>query len=430
VRLLWVNHASFVVEHGETRILCDPWLEGTAFDHGLALLAPTRFEASDWAKVTHVWFSHEHPDHFSPYTLRRVPAEVRSRITVLFQRTRDRKVATVCRDLGFRDVQELPAGRWMAVAQGLQVLCQPYEGCDSWLAVRADGQTLVNLNDCRVDTPAKARAVRRKVGDRVDVLLTQFSDADWTGKEEPSAIVRARAAEKLDWIGLQVAVLRPHAVIPCASFMWFCHEENQALNARGNRIADAVRFLSDQPTSTVVLYPGDVWDVGAAHDNAPGITKYLQDGDRALRNGPRVRAPTVPLEDLTRQADAFFTRLRRANGPLTRLFNAWGRHRPARIHVLDLATSFELDDRGLRPIDVAPSACDVLLGSSALSYCFRHPWGGETLTINGRYHVGEGDPAAFFLPFRLATANNHGRHLGTIPFLRLRERLWRATGLR
>jgi hypothetical protein len=28
----WVNHAGFVLHTGDLRILCDPWLEGTAFN--------------------------------------------------------------------------------------------------------------------------------------------------------------------------------------------------------------------------------------------------------------------------------------------------------------------------------------------------------------------------------------------------------------
>jgi len=78
----WVNHASFVVESGTVNLICDPWLDGTAFNHGWRLISPTIFRYEDFARVTHIWFSHEHPDHFSPSNLKRIPEQFRRNVTV------------------------------------------------------------------------------------------------------------------------------------------------------------------------------------------------------------------------------------------------------------------------------------------------------------------------------------------------------------
>src|SRR5690606_28781721 len=66
MQIEWVNHASFVVRHEQVALISDPWLFGTAFDDGWSLLSPTRFRPEDFATLTHVWVSHEHPDHFHP----------------------------------------------------------------------------------------------------------------------------------------------------------------------------------------------------------------------------------------------------------------------------------------------------------------------------------------------------------------------------
>ena len=51
---------------------------------------------------------------------------------------------------------------------------------DSALAIRGEGRTILNLNDC--DTPAVTlRGLARKMG-HVDLLLDQFSVAGWHGK--------------------------------------------------------------------------------------------------------------------------------------------------------------------------------------------------------------------------------------------------------
>src|SRR4051812_15373533 len=62
----FVNHASIIVDHDNIRLLCDPWTEGTAFHNGWSLLAKSKFTFDDYKNITHIWFSHEHPDHFSP----------------------------------------------------------------------------------------------------------------------------------------------------------------------------------------------------------------------------------------------------------------------------------------------------------------------------------------------------------------------------
>ena len=97
----WVNHAGFVQRHRDVALLSDPWLSGTAFNDGWELLVPSLFTPSDVASVTHIWFSHEHPDHFSPPVLKKIPAEVRQGVQVVFQTSPDQRVAEFCRSIGF-----------------------------------------------------------------------------------------------------------------------------------------------------------------------------------------------------------------------------------------------------------------------------------------------------------------------------------------
>ena len=60
----------------------------------------------------------------------------------------------------------------------------------------------------------------------------------------------------------QVSAFAPRYVIPFASFVWFCHEENFHMNDSVNRIDDVETFLRNETNATpVVLYPGDTWQV-------------------------------------------------------------------------------------------------------------------------------------------------------------------------
>src|SRR5436309_2489094 len=96
MRITWVNHASFLASTNGVNLICDPWIEGPAFDNGWSLLAKTKFTYSDFADITYMFFSHEHPDHFSPPNVRSIPEAYRRKITVLFHETRDKRVVNLC----------------------------------------------------------------------------------------------------------------------------------------------------------------------------------------------------------------------------------------------------------------------------------------------------------------------------------------------
>jgi UDP-MurNAc hydroxylase len=104
----FLGHAGFDFRHRGVRLIVDPWLVGTAFDRGWELLFPA--PEFDPTGITHIWFSHEHPDHFSPPTLKLIPPEVRANVTVIVQRCQDRRVARFMLGQGYGAVVEAEDG--------------------------------------------------------------------------------------------------------------------------------------------------------------------------------------------------------------------------------------------------------------------------------------------------------------------------------
>ena len=96
VKIKWVNHASYILEYDGIKMISDPWIEGNVFNQSWSLLAKSKFTYNDYKDITHIWFSHEHPDHFFPPNLLKIPSDYRSNITVLFQKTIDNKVRKFC----------------------------------------------------------------------------------------------------------------------------------------------------------------------------------------------------------------------------------------------------------------------------------------------------------------------------------------------
>jgi L-ascorbate metabolism protein UlaG (beta-lactamase superfamily) len=447
MKIHFVNHASYIIETGPIRLICDPWIEGPVFNDGWDLLTPTKFRYEDFRDITHIWFSHEHPDHFNPPNVKKIPEEYRREITVLFQHTNDKKVLKHCERLGFQEVRELPLGSWVDLVPGIEVRCCPVSvefEADSWLCLRTPEVTLLNLNDCGIDSSEYAAEVRQQVG-RVDVLTTQYSYASWQGNADEKQRRRVRAAQVLAAVHHQIEALKPRWVIPFASFVWFCHEENHFMNDEVNRVGDVAKEIETKTSSTpVVMYPGDSWEVGAAFDSATAIARYAEDLRTVLERDGRVLLTneTVPFESLQKLAQTFAQSCVQETGErLARFYMAvwnleyslqaskmlgvkdallapWrvllGGMEPTYVYVSDhrQSYSFSLSD-GLRPADRAREYCDAVLSSNSLALCFRLPWGGETLRINGRFEAPpKGREYVFFNYFLFARTLNLGVPLG------------------
>ena len=106
--LTWVNHSSFIIQQGQGGLICDPWLDGSVFNNGWDLLSLTHWAYDDFRRLTHIWFSHEHPDHFCPPNIQKIPEDARDSLEVLYQATRDRKVLDFCQKIGFQTREARP----------------------------------------------------------------------------------------------------------------------------------------------------------------------------------------------------------------------------------------------------------------------------------------------------------------------------------
>jgi UDP-MurNAc hydroxylase len=404
MKLLWVNHASFIVEAGPIRLITDPWIEGTVFNSGWRLMAESKLSYEDFGDITHIWFSHEHPDHFCPSNLRCIPEQFRKRITVLFHETQDRRVVNLCQSLGFL-IQELPLNHRVELSPNLSMVCGPQGILDSWMALTTSGQTLLNMNDCVFDDPGELVKIKQQAA-KVDLLLTQFSFAAWIGNEHDQERHRRHAEQKLAEMHRQIKVFEPRYLVPCASYIYFSHAENFYMNRAANRIGDVYRYTREKlGCETVVLFPGEWWEIGANHDSTGSIAAYNTALDAVLAKSPD-QPRKVTMEELQRAALKLIARNRRRNSRfLLSILPA------VVVHLTDLGIDVEFSyRRGLRR--VAGKNAVVALSADSLWYCLEFDWGGNTLEINGRYQVRpKKDPEWFFRLLRVSQHNASGERL-------------------
>ena len=400
MRLTFVGHAAVLLEQDDVALLCDPWLVGDAFNEGWAAWPTPRLGDGQLDRVTHLWVSHEHPDHLSVATLRGIPAERRAGITALYQHHWSGAVADFLRTLGFKAVVELDHGVPARLGPSVEVVLHQVGHEDAALAVKGGGTTVLDLNDCK-PSDQKLSRIRAAIGP-IDVLVDQFSIAGWPGNPEDVDRHRRVASNVLDGLARHVAVLEPRWLLPAASFIRFVSPENDYINGAGNPVAAVVARIGDWRTA--VLRPGDEWDLDEPWTGTEeALAQYAL--DEPLPPGGLRRHGSGTIEAVEVAARAQMADLRVAHRP-----SVLRRVAPVTFVVTDLGERIEVHPsegvRRLRP-DEEGGRCLVEVTSHAATDAFRHRWGLTTLAISGRIRV-RGDEMPFTRLKQVAAAASSG----------------------
>jgi len=373
MKIRFVSHASFSVESNGTTLLCDPWLFGKAFNHGWALVSPPA--PVPWETIDYVWISHQHPDHLHFPTLKSLTTQQRESLTMLYQKHASQRIPKVLRGLGFPTVQELKLNKWVLLRGGVEVMCGSAGSMDSWIAIRAEGITILNLNDCVVSSPHLAY-ISKLVGE-VTVLLTQFSFANWIGNHTDEL---GEVDRKLRDVQRRVNFLHPEATIPFASFIYFCNQENSWMNefAIGpQRIADlnlpGVNFM----------YPGDEWNSDRRMFRSDeAVERYMADliHTKVIDSTP----PSISIDILQKSVN-------RTLGMMRTRFGRFliGRVKPFSIYLHDLDRILIVHPaNGCEVLDSTEENRDTaryIMCSQVAWYAFAYSWGWGAMEVSGMY---------------------------------------------
>ncbi len=368
-------------------MLCDPWLHGKAFNNGWALLS-TAAEVR-WPRIDYVWISHQHPDHLNFPTLKSIDTQQRRRLKMLYQKHASARIARVLAGMGFENVTELKLNTWIPLRDGLDVMCGSVGMMDSWIGIRAEGVTILNLNDC-IMSRSHLVHVLKLVG-RPKVLLTQFSFANWIGNHADEADA---VETKLKDVRFRIEYLQPEVTIPFASFVYFCNRENSWMNSFA---VTPERLANMKLPGVHFLYPGDEWDSSIGRFNsAEAVEKYMADIQR-IKIDPT--PPTVDVKVIEEAANRTLRMLRGRFGSFL-----IGRIKPFKIHIHDLDKILIVNPAKacevLSAKEDSPQNAKLVMCSQMAWYAFAYPWGWDAMEVSGMYlHRGwrEPFPLAFYM---------------------------------
>jgi len=373
VRITFINHASILLESKATSIWTDPWTNGKIVNNCAALHSPS--VEVPFERVEHIWLSHEHSDHFHFPSLRAIPESHRRRITFLYQKHSSPRVIEAIRKLGFEKIRELPQYRWLALKPGFDIFCGCVGTMDSFLAVRAEGECVLNMNDC-VCTDAQIQYIHRIVG-KPTLLLTQFSIAQWIGNQaDESDAVRQKIRE----LQYRVLTFKPEFTVPFASFAYACNRENSWLNSF---MITPARVMEMNLPGVNFMYPGDVWDSSERKFcTEAAVARYMKDIENLQID------PTPPAVDQETIRQAVLKLLQALHKRFKKIVLSRIEPFDVYTHDTNVIISIIPGECGCEVREATPESAArarYVMCSQVAWYSFAHTWGWNVLQGNGTY---------------------------------------------
>ncbi len=401
----FLNHSSFLIDSGETKILCDPWYRGSAFGNSWRLLAEDSHQISE-IDYDYIFLSHEHPDHFSIPTLN----DLSDTKTFLYQKTVDGKVATYLRAKGHK-VIEFSHGVQQRIGD-IDVTIYVVDGYDSTALFQLPaGDRILNINDCRIELDSNLMGqIKKDAGPNVELTLVQFSYANWAGNRGDSNIAELLHIQTLERNKLVIDEFNPKYHLLFASYVYFSHKENNYWNDHF-WLPQMELSLRDYGSPEIIVPMINEKFRFGSQDFRPKNNEEAVEFWRTKHSQTEViddQSATYSEDELKQSFSEF-------------CLNVWGDNDldiarqklktiPLSIFVTDLRIIIQLDLISSR-FTVVPSSelFDVELCSEMIDFLFKNKFARGTVTINGRVQFNYETAFRFFVFFFIPYANNIGK---------------------
>ena len=383
----FINHASVLVKHGDISLLSDPWYQGEAFHKGWNLIHELSDEevSSLLNEVSHIWISHEHPDHFSIMFFKKFGEKIKDKnIQIIFQETNDERVESFLSKTGY-DLKIIKFNTWLKLSNEFEILCFKDGFYDSGLAIKTNDKTILNLNDCEVKDKKRCKEVFNIVGE-CDVLISQFSYAAWKGGIDNIQWRKLAAKEKLETLKLQSDYFKPKVLIPFASYIYFSNQSNAYLNDSSNKPIDVINFFSDSKVNVNVMKPFEIFDDYSFDYNNDDSVLFW---DKALKS---ISKKDLKIYDAVHEAELkesfqkYKKRIFKNNTKwfmrVVSIISPIPAFKPIIIKLIDININIKLDifsENLLTTLDAA----DISMSSESFNFIMTNTFGFDTLTVNG-----------------------------------------------
>ncbi len=404
-KVQFINHSSLIVTDTKTRILCDPWYKGTAFQDGWSLLHDKSHDIND-LDFNFIWISHEHPDHFSIETILSLDKPTK----FIYQKTSDKKVKKFLEAKG-HEVMELEDSKTVKLNE-IELTLFICDGYDSSLLFKfSDGKTFLNVNDARLDLDDELSKIKPFCGDSIDMVAIQFSYANWAGNMNDN-VIPAHQQELVNEKNIEICkALNPKAVLLFAAFIYYCHEENFYWN-NNFWMKTSLQAVSKKGFNAIL--PKIDQEIDLEH-LINGFERSNEESLQFWRNKhnfikPIIFTSSIPDEkELAKQYNSFYEEI-------------WNNNEKKMCETpenKDFYLSLFLTDLNIRiriglftrlfEVMSNDHICDCEISSETFSFLLKNKFSRGTISINGRINFNYKTAHKFFIFFFIHYANNIGK---------------------
>lgn len=219
-RISTIGNATFIAYSENSPVLTtDPWFGDE--DHAyfgswtLSHEIPNEYK-KDILNSEYIWFSHGHPDHLNPLSLRRLEGK-----KILLP---DHVGSRISNDLEKRNyaIEVLPDRKWVQLSEKIKILCITTIIQDAILLINVNGRLFVNLNDA--GTRGCTKFIKKEAKKFKDVYLLSLSgygDADMINCYDQNSSFIIPPAKNNTLVGEQLSLtaksINANHVIPFSS---------------------------------------------------------------------------------------------------------------------------------------------------------------------------------------------------------------------
>jgi UDP-MurNAc hydroxylase len=405
-RIIFLNHSSIVVQSNKTKILCDPWFTGSAFNNGWRLLHENSHDIND-VECDFIWISHEHPDHLSIPTL----TQLTKRKHFLYQSTQDKKVLNYIEKNGHFITELNDSSEY--TFNDIKVTSFISDSFDSaTLFTFENGEKFLNINDVRVELGDIADRIKKFDLSNLKIIAIQFSYANWAGNEGDNEIPLHQQDLVIERISKVFEIFKPQKILLFASYIYYSHKENFYFN-KVFWLPYVLKKLSKKSIGYIVPMPDQVIYINDLSQN-----DFQSENDSAITFWSRKHEIIKPEDFSNANLDtnqikiayfAWYEKLWSKN-KISLIKNERNKNFKLVIFLTDINMTITVSLFNKKIIFNTKAKYDCKISSETLIFLLKNNFGRGTVTINSRIQFNYDRAHKFFLYFYIPYKNNLGKY--------------------
>ena len=405
MKLTLINHASVLIEKDEFCFLSDPWYFGEVFNESWALEfdTPEKEVEKVLDKTTHLYISHEHPDHLHFPTLKKIVNKFKKKITLYIQDLPRKEVRDALKKIGFENIVEVKHRQFIKLTDNISLYLYSVFPVDSACALIEKNKNdkkkvILNCNDTELSN-YDLKKIKSDLKN-VDLILNQFSFATYNGNPDYKNQTEIQREHMIKSYIKEQKFFEADLSIPFASFSYYCTTDNYVLNKYKTDLAELKKRLNLNNLNSNFLLPGDTIDLDRPNDFKE---RKLSEFEKAKNLKIKSDHKSLTEEELKK---SFYDCINHLNScfpkfvvKLIKNFIIFCPDIKIYIEINFKNKTFKRFDYKVKP--------DLIINSQPLGYALAHSWGLNSLTIGGRLISLNKQKRLFFFRTLMALSNSN-----------------------